>query len=311
MNTEITDKKALVNIPGLDCACVGYGRGPVLMISLGVFLCGALLPCPAWVRMWVVALMLYAAFKHLSYDAALSEGLRISKIARFFYLFCWPGMSPREFARRPATRCSREWMREGMAAVGKTLIGVGCVWWGVPLIPSDAWWVRGWIGMVGMVLILHFGIFHILALALQALGFNAHPVMRSPLLAQSLADFWGNRWNTAFRTLANRFGFRPLTPRIGAHAALVVVFFVSGLIHELVISIPAGGGYGLPTAYFTLQAAGLLLERRAWFRTHPRVKRFLMWVVLIAPVGGLFPPIFIQNIILPMLDAMGVTGGIR
>ena len=43
------------------------------------------------------------------------------------------------------------------------------------------------------------------------------------LLARSLADFWGRRWNTAFNVLADRYGFRRLAPRVGSRAALVVV----------------------------------------------------------------------------------------
>lgn len=74
--------------------------------------------------------------------------------------------------------------------------------------------------------------FLLLALALQAADLNARPNMQAPLLAQCVADFWGNRWNTAFNVLANRHGFRPLTPRIGPRAALVVVFIVTGLLHE-------------------------------------------------------------------------------
>jgi alginate O-acetyltransferase complex protein AlgI len=122
-----------------------------------------------------------------------------------------------------------------------------------------------------------------------------------------LADFWGNRWNTAFNVLADRYGFRPLTPLIGLHAALAVVFLVSGWLHEAVIIVPARGGCGLPTAYFALQAAGIFGERLPLFRHRSLVKRLLAWVVLLVPLGWLFPPVFVRNVILPMLSAIGAT----
>jgi alginate O-acetyltransferase complex protein AlgI len=131
--------------------------------------------------------------------------------------------------------------------------------------------------------------------------------MQAPLLARSLADFWGRRWNTAFNVLADRYGFRPLTPWIGPHSALGVVFLASGLIHELVITVPARGGYGLPTAYFALQAVGLFVERAPLIRRRPCLKRLFAWLVLLAPLGCLFPPVFVRNVILPMLHAIGAT----
>ena len=171
--------------------------------------------------------------------------------------------------------------------------------------------LTGWLGMIGIVLFLHFGLFNLLALSWQAIGINAQPIMRAPLLATSLAQFWGKRWNTAFHTLAHDLVFRPLVLRWGATGAGIVVFLISGLIHESVISLPARGGFGLPTAYFAVQSLGVLVERSSWGRRFGLGRGFRGWLFVAlcagAPAFWLFHPIFIRNVILPMLRALGAN----
>jgi hypothetical protein len=94
-------------------------------------------------------------------------------------------------------------------------------------------------------------------------------------------------------------------------AAFCAVFAVSGLLHEIVITLLAHGGYGLPTAYFLLQATGVLFERSQAGRRLGLGDGWKGWcfVALVAglPAFGLFPPVFIRNVILPMLHAIGVS----
>lgn len=281
--------------------------GPTLPLAVGAMLIASRV-WPAWVFMWVLAFVIFAGFKYVTYREALASGLVAPKLTHYVYLFCWPGMSFKDFARIPTSTRPKSSTPRWIAAAVKTLIGAGLVWLAVPVIPVDLWLLRGWIGMVGIIMVLHFGIFHLLALALQACGFDERPNMRAPFRARSLAEFWGKRWNTAFNVLADRYGFRPLTPRIGPHAALAVVFLASGLLHEAVITLPARGGYGLPTAYFALQATGIFLERLPLFRKRPWLKCLFAWLVLVAPLGWLFPPVFVRNVMLPMLHAIGATG---
>jgi len=91
--------------------------------------------------------------------------------------------------------------------------------------------------------------------------------------------------------------------------AVIGVFLVSGLIHEIVITLPARGGYGLPTAYFLFQGLGLVLERSAlgrWLGLGAGIRgRLFAIAVAAAPAFWLFPPVFVRNVILPMLDAIG------
>jgi predicted DCC family thiol-disulfide oxidoreductase YuxK len=276
---------------------------PLMFLPLAALLLRAV--TDPWVFMWVLAFSIYGGCKWLTYRDTLVEGLDLPLRTRIIYLLLWPGMSLKEFAGMPPANVRMNVAARWFAALTKTMIGIGLVWFAVPIISSDVWLLRGWVGMIGLIMMLHFGTFHLLALTLQSFGFNARPNMRAPLLARSLADFWGRRWNTAFNVLADRYGFRPLTARIGARGALAVVFLVSGVIHELVITLPAGGGYGLPTLYFALQAAGLFTERHPLIRRRPWLNRLFTWFVLLVPLGCLFPPVFVHNIILPMLHALG------
>lgn len=273
----------------------------VLLPSTIISLRGELLP---WVFMWLLAFAIYAGCKWLTYEDALASGVRAPFRSRLTYLLLWPGMSFKEFVGTPLTvREPARWL----APAAKTLVGATLVWFAVPVVPADAELLRGWVGMIGLIMMLHFGTFHLLALTLQAAGFSARPNMNAPLLARSLADFWGRRWNTGFSVLADRYGFRPLTPRFGPRAGLVIVFLASGLIHDLVIWFPAGGGFGLPTLYFALQAVGLFVERTPLIRRRPWLNRLFAWLVLLVPLGCLLPPVFVRNIILPMLNAIGAN----
>jgi alginate O-acetyltransferase complex protein AlgI len=82
--------------------------------------------------------------------------------------------------------------------------------------------------------------------------------------------------------------------------ALWGVFLISGVVHELVISVPAGGGYGLPTTYFALQAGAIVVEKRYQLRGH-------VWAisVIALPAFFLFHPRFVERVILPFLTTLG------
>ncbi|HWB61838.1 MAG TPA: MBOAT family protein, partial [Chthoniobacteraceae bacterium] len=170
----------------------------------------------------------------------------------------------------------------------------------------------GWIGMIGMIFLFHFGFVKGLALYWQWNGICAGPLMRMPVAANSVGDFWGKRWNSAFRDLSFGLMFNSFRKWCGTRGATLLTFFISGLIHELVITLPAGGGYGLPTAYFTLQGAGLLCEHshpaRGWLRSALHGRLFA-WLIVAGPAFALFPPPFVQRVIVPFMQAIGALPG--
>jgi alginate O-acetyltransferase complex protein AlgI len=263
-----------------------------------------------WIFMWLLALALFAGCKWLTLREAWRRGLALPRVAAVRYLLGWVGMEPREFVRdgrRPSQPQPSAWI----APLARVIVGGALLWWGarqlLPLSPLAA----GWAGMIGIILLLHFGLFHLLALAWRTTGYPVKPLMNHPTRAGSVGEFWGHRWNRGFHNLAHRFIYEPLHQRLGRVPSLLAVFVVSGLIHDLVITVPARGGYGLPTAYFLLQGLALALERSPAGRRlglgRGIVGRFYAMVIIAGPAFWLFPPVFVRHVILPMLHALGAT----
>jgi predicted DCC family thiol-disulfide oxidoreductase YuxK len=263
---------------------------------------------PPWAFMWTMAGALYAGCKWLTYRDACTHGASPDRLRSLEYLVAWPGMDATAFLSRAgsdARLTSSEWMAAALKTVfGAALIGISSRA-ALPAHPMLA----GWLAMTGVVFVLHFGTFHLLSLLWQRCGVNAMPVMRNPLRSTSLSDFWGRRWNTAFHELATRFTFQPLRSRVGASASALLVFALSGVIHELVISLPAHGGYGLPTGYFVVQGLGIAGERSGPGRRLGLGHGWRGWLftllVAAGPAYWLFHPPFVHRVILPMLAAIG------
>jgi alginate O-acetyltransferase complex protein AlgI len=272
---------------------------PFLVLSIHEYL----LP---WQFMWMLVGNIYLGLKWVTWWKA--ENRKQSPLLRSLaYLLAWPGMDAEAFlhVRRDVLAPSyREWL----LASFKTMFGA-CLFWGVARhIPDHLPLLRGWVGMLGLVVLLHFGSFHILSLFWRFCGVDAQPIMCAPLQSASLSEFWGRRWNLGFRQLAHDLVFRPLKGIIGVSAAGFIVFLVSGLVHDLVISVPAQSGYGLPTLYFVAQGAGIAVERSSFGRHLGLRQGWRGWVfmalVTSAPAFWLFHPPFVFRVILPFLRAV-------
>ncbi len=261
---------------------------------------------PAWLFMWALSFAIFAGLKWMTWwnaRARMTHGARRS----LAYLIAWPGMDAESFLdpnRRPAKPILQDWL----SAALKTALGGALMWIVARRFPENQNLLRGWTGLFGLIFLLHFGSFHLIALFWQAMGIDAEPIMSKPILSKTLSEFWGKRWNLGFRQLAHEFIFRPLHRRTGVEVAGLIVFVASGLIHDLVISLPARGGYGLPTGYFILQGLGVTLERSTLGRQIGLQKGPLAWVFLLivtaAPAFWLFHPAFVLRVILPFMHAI-------
>src|SRR6185295_17947699 len=99
----------------------------------------------------------------------------------------------------PARPSSRQWA----VAIFETGLGAALLWMIPRTIPEEADLLRGWVGMWGIVLLLHFGTLQLLSLFWRSVGVDARPLMAAPLRSTSLGEFWGKRWNVGFSQLAN------------------------------------------------------------------------------------------------------------
>jgi len=275
------------------------------LVLLPVIALFATLRADAWVCMWALAFSIFAGCKWLTFSKAATGATLGRSIG---YLLLWPGMDARTFLD-PALRAERTFPREWIFAIFKMALGALLLWGVAHRISQDLWLLRGWAGMCGMIFLLHFGAFHLLALAWRAAGVRVEPIMRFPVAAKSLGEFWSTRWNRGFNDLARRYLFEPFHRHFGAVFATLFTFLASGLIHETVISLPARGGYGLPTLYFTIQGAGILVQRshfgkRAGLRHGPAGRAFTL-IVAAGPAFWLFHPPFVQRVIIPFMQTIG------
>lgn len=281
-------------------------------IALAVLPLGALGAKPfvaAWVFMWLMACAIFFGCKWLTLGNAIQRAGQVCPFRAAAYLFAWPGMDAAHFLSPDlAPRCSRlEMMKSAALAVLRILLGALLIFAIARRVTEPL--LAGWTGMVGMILILHFGVFELFSIGWSAQRVDAVPIMSRPLRSTSVSEFWGRRWNAAFNDLAARLVFRPVARHTTVFAATLVAFAVSGLIHELVISLPANAGFGLPTAYFLVQGLGVLAERS------PAGKRLRLgsgicgWIFTMIVVAGpaywLFHPPFVREVILPFMKAIG------
>ena len=201
------------------------------------------------------------------------------------YLFLWPGTDPAPFEadRRPDPTSTR------LLGQGVAFIALGLAAFTLSSHP--------YVAMLGALLLVHMGLFDVLAAAWRWYGLPVGRICPNPWLSRSLTEFWGVRWNLAFHFVARERVYKPIAKRWGRGAALAATFLFSGLLHELAISFPAGGGWGLPTLYFALQGVFVWAERHG--RLRPR--RWTTLALVLVPAPLLFHAPFVENVVLPMV----------
>jgi alginate O-acetyltransferase complex protein AlgI len=225
---------------------------------------------------------------------------QLSPAGLFAYMTIWPGMSPQAFTARTecqedGIRFSRGWIFAMAGCVLVLLIAV-CA-------PALGALAIGWLGIIAILSIVHFGYADVLTSLMRLAGWNVSPLFDQPLKSSSLQDFWSKRWNLAFVEMDKILFFKPLSARLGAGFAVFGVFVISGLLHDLCISYSAGGGWGLPTLYFLINGAAVLAERKLFKGNMGTLAgRVWTWSWLLVPLPLLFTHQFRQAFIVPLFS---------
>jgi len=160
----------------------------------------------------------------------------------------------------------------------------------VPLIRPLPWWLQSYLAIVPFWLLLE-AIDGLCRLLWLPFGLLVPSINRCPWRAATLADFWGNRWNRLFGDWLRRMVFMPIRRR--RQTAAFVTFLVSGLLHELLVSVPLALVYGehiwgWMTAYFLLQYLAMALDRQS--RLPPLGRRLLLWASVLLPAPLVLNP---------------------
>ncbi|QDU92656.1 wax synthase family protein [Lignipirellula cremea] len=275
---------------------------------------------PAGVRMLaIISGLLFGMKAVVSVEQQAAGRERLRRLNWLLFAAAWPGMRPTAFAAVFASSRSRwrELLIRGLRnlAAGGLLVGIA---WSIVWLPGEtgAFSTRVWLATIfllsGLSLIVHFGLFNLLAGGWRLAGADCQALFRDPLRSTTLAEFWGRRWNLAFSEMTALAVFRPLRGVMGARDATLLAFLFSGLLHELAISVPVQAGYGLPLLYFALHAMAIQIE--AWFSRNGLPVDSLAWVGrlwvlgwLLLPLPILFHPAFLRGCVWPLI---GVVDGL-
>lgn len=283
----------------------GFGHKiPRAIAWIGVLAAFYLMHCvtietASLIRMVVLCIVLLAGMKWIVYrEWCVQKNRSLSWCRWWIFSALWFGMDPGSFAGK---RRRFEWRSHA-------IIGASCILAGTVL------WYCGYYFQISNVVLLfipmsmvvHFGVLRLLTAFWRMQGFPVRILFRNPLRMCGFRDFWGKRWNLAYSEMMARTVKRPLTPILGEKGSVFVVFLISGLLHELAITVPVQGGYGLPTLIFVVHGILAVFEKK-----NSILSAVVCAVLLIVGLPYLFNEKFQTEVILPSRDIFTLIESIK
>ena len=167
-------------------------------------------------------------------------------------------------------------------------------------------WRQIFVMFLPMSLGFHFGALRVLKGCMRMAGFPVRTLFPNVLETTGIGDFWSRRWNVGYSQMMQRLVGRPVEAIAGSNAGVMAIFLASGLLHELAITLPVRSGFGLPTLYFLLHGILTILEKK-WGSPLGKIPTL---IILVLPLGLLFPPAFQQEVITRCLGVFDVLSGV-
>ncbi len=239
-------------------------------------------------RLVGICCVLLGGMKGMVYaESAQTQGPPLLQYGVFAFL--WLGMDIGSFRNRRSGLSWKNDVRLGLLLIFVGTLGAWLVW-KVELR-------QVFILFLPMSLGFHFGVLRVLKGCLRAMGYPVRTLFPNLLKTHGIGDFWSKRWNVGYSQMMQRLIGRPVEVLAGSVSGVMAVFVVSGVFHELAITVPVRSGYGLPTLYFTFHGILVVLEKK-W--GHP-VGRLVTLLAVVLPLGLLFPPAFRNEVLVKCL----------
>lgn len=250
-------------------------------------------------RMVGLCVTLLAGMKGVVYVEWCRGGVRrLGWWRHFAFALLWFGMDPGLFARqRKGLGGGRMIAEGGVCMLAGTLLALGVHALG---------WRSVWALFVPLSVGFHFGALRALAGAWRLAGVPVKPLFRNPFGATSAADFWARRWNLGYSHMMALAVGRPLESVLGVRGAVFVVFAVSGLLHEVAITLPVRAGFGQPTLCFMFYGLMALVSFPRWPLW---LRRVLSALSILLPLPWLFPREFCSQVLVPLLEVVPAALG--
>jgi hypothetical protein len=179
------------------------------------------------------------------------------------------------------------------------------IWGLVHFEPVDqrGWALRWLFG--ALYVYLSFGLFEAffragyLAVGITVPRFHFHPI-----LARSLNDFWGRRWNMIIHDLLSRHCFRPLVRRKHGQLGIAFAFFMSTAAHFwITFAVLDLWWAGLMSLYFIIQGVIMMLERPLRVPRWPRALSHVWTILWVAGPS----PLLVEPLIRILLSSVVTT----